>query len=194
MQIIPLEIREVLHVIPKVWGDSRGYFYESFSAQRYAAAGICGTFVQDNVSFSRCGVLRGLHVQHPHAQGKLVSVLVGEVFDVAVDIRRGSPTFGRWVGVMLSATKKNQLWIPQGFAHGFVATSETALFAYKCTDYYSPDDEFSVAWDDPDIGIQWPAEVLAAGIELSAKDKAAMRLRDIPVGRLPAFPERRELR
>lgn len=187
MKSTRLEIPDVIHLEPKVWGDARGYFYESYSRQRYEEAGVHGEFVQDNVSFSRRGVLRGLHIQNPHTQGKLVSVLAGEVFDVAVDVRRGSQTFGRWIGVTLSSEKKNQLWVPPGMAHGFVVTSETAIFAYKCTDYYAPEHEFSVAWDDPAIGIIWPMHLLPSGVELSAKDKAAHRLADIDPGRLPQF-------
>jgi dTDP-4-dehydrorhamnose 3,5-epimerase len=187
MKSTRLAIPDVIHIEPKVWGDARGYFYESYSRQRYEEAGIHGEFVQDNVSFSRRGVLRGLHIQNPHTQGKLVSVLAGEVFDVAVDVRKGSPTFGRWVGVTLSSEKKNQLWVPPGMAHGFVVTSETAIFAYKCTDYYAPEYEFSVAWDDPAIGINWPMHLLPSGVELSAKDKTAHRLADIDPDRLPQF-------
>jgi dTDP-4-dehydrorhamnose 3,5-epimerase len=129
----------VLLVEPKVFGDGRGFFYESYQQRRYAEAGIPGPFVQDNVSRSARGTLRGLHFQHPRAQGKLVSVLAGAVFDVAVDIRRGSPTFARWFGVELSGENKRQLWVPPGFAHGFCVLSETADFAYKCTDYYAPE-------------------------------------------------------
>jgi len=187
MQATRLEIPDVIHLEPKVWGDSRGYFYESYSRKRYEESGVEGAFVQDNVSFSRRGVLRGLHIQNPNTQGKLVSVLSGAVFDVAVDVRHGSPTFGRWVGVTLSAEKKNQLWVPPGMAHGFVVTSETAIFAYKCTDYYAPEHEFSVAWDDPAIGITWPMHLLPSGVELSAKDKAAKRLSEIDPARLPHY-------
>lgn len=189
MHVTQTEIPGVLIIEPKVWGDDRGYFYESFSAARYTEAGIRGEFVQDNVSYSRRGVLRGLHIQNPNSQGKLVQVLAGSVYDVAVDVRRGSPTFGRWVGVELSATKKNQIWVPPGMAHGFVVTSETAVFNYKCTDYYAPEHEFSVSWNDPDLGIAWPLEAIGGPdkVELSGKDRAALRLKDIPQERLPPY-------
>lgn len=173
----------VLVVEPKVFGDSRGFFLETFSASRYAAGGIAGPFVQDNLSQSRKGVLRGLHIQHPAAQGKLVSVLHGEVFDVAVDVRVGSPNFGRWVGEWLSATNRRQLWVPPGFAHGFVVTSDDALFAYKCTEYYRPDAELSIYWGDPRIGIAWPT----SDVTVSAKDTAGLLLDAVPAGRLPRF-------
>lgn len=181
MQVSPLAIPEVLLLEPKVFGDARGFFMETFSAQRYREAGIVPDFVQDNVSYSAKGILRGLHVQHPKAQGKLVSVLKGEVFDVAVDVRRGSPSFGKWVGATLSADNKRQLWVPPGFAHGFVVTGDDALFCYKCTDYYSPTTEVSILWNDPAIGVAWPVtEPL-----LSEKDKKGLRLADIPAERLP---------
>ncbi|GAB4263307.1 MAG: dTDP-4-dehydrorhamnose 3,5-epimerase [Thermoleophilia bacterium] len=185
MRVVETELPGVLLVEPRVFGDERGYFLETYQARRYAEAGIPGPFVQDNLSFSRRGVLRGLHYQHPHGQGKLVWVLQGEVFDVAVDIRRGSPFFGRWVGVRLSAENKRQLWIPPGFAHGFCVVSETALFAYKCTDYYAPEAEGAVRWDDPALGIDWPV----ADPVISAKDAAGLRLAEIPPERLPAYGE-----
>jgi dTDP-4-dehydrorhamnose 3,5-epimerase len=159
----------MLLVQPQFHADARGYFTETFHAERYAQAGIPGPFVQDNLSFSQQGVLRGLHYQWPGPQGKLVYVLQGEVFDVAVDIRRGSPSFGRWVGVTLSAENHHQLWIPPGFAHGFCVTSDTALVAYKCTEYYAPENEHSIRWDDADIGIAWPVSAPL----LSGKDAAA---------------------
>jgi dTDP-4-dehydrorhamnose 3,5-epimerase len=183
VKVTPTALPEVLLVEPTVFGDARGYFFESYSARRYAEAGITATFVQDNVSRSRRGVLRGLHYQHPHGQGKLVGVLEGEVFDVAVDVRRGSPTFGRWVGECLSAENKRQLYLPPGFAHGFLVTSEDALFAYKCTDYYHPEAERSIRWDDGRIGIEWPVE----GPVVSAKDHVAVTLDAIPAEFLPAF-------
>ena len=183
MKVTPTALPEVLVIEPKFFGDARGYFFESYSARRYAEAGITATFVQDNVSRSRRGVLRGLHYQHPHGQGKLVGVLEGEVFDVAVDVRRGSPTFGRWVGECLSADNKRQLYLPPGFAHGFLVTSEEALFAYKCTDYYHPETERSIRWDDPRIGIEWPI----AGPVVSAKDHVAVTLDDMPAELLPAY-------
>ena len=183
MKVTPTALPEVLLIEPKVFGDARGYFFESYSARRYAEAGIAATFVQDNVSRSRRGVLRGLHYQHPHGQGKLVGVLEGEVFDVAVDVRRGSPTFGRWVGECLSSDNKRQLYLPQGFAHGFLVTSDEALFAYKCTEYYHPETERSIRWDDARIGIEWPTE----GPVVSAKDNVAVTLDAMPVELLPPF-------
>lgn len=186
MKVIETAIPGVFIIEPKVWGDERGYFLETYRANRYAEHGIPQPMVQDNQSFSRKGVLRGLHVQHPHAQGKLVQVYAGEVFDVAVDIRRGSPTFGQWVGVTLSGENKRQFWVPPGFAHGFLVTGESALFVYKNTEYYSPATEFSVRWDDPDIGIDWP---LDGAPELSRKDSDAALLKDIPLERLPGYED-----
>ncbi|MBK1642365.1 dTDP-4-dehydrorhamnose 3,5-epimerase [Chromatium okenii] len=182
MNIIETTIPGVLIIEPKVWGDERGYFLETYRANRYAELGIPAPFVQDNQSFSRQGVLRGLHVQHPNAQGKLIQVLAGEVFDVAVDIRRSSPTFGNWVGVTLSGENKRQFWIPAGFAHGFLVTGDHALFMYKNTAYYSPEHELSIRWDDPDIGIDWPC---TGTPELSAKDRAGVYLHNLPLDRLP---------
>ena len=176
MKVIPQPIPDLLLIEPDVFGDPRGFFFESWSQMNYGESGIPAMFVQDNVSRSRRGILRGLHAQNPHAQGKLVQVLDGEVFDVAVDIRHESATFGQWHGITLSGSNKRQLWVPPGFAHGFHVISESALFHYKCTDYYSPADEFTVLWNDPDIGIQWPEEFPT----LSAKDKQGLRLRDIP--------------
>lgn len=169
MQVTPTAIADVLLVQPQVHADARGHFLETFHAQRYAQAGIAGPFVQDNLSFSHRGVLRGLHYQWPRPQGKLVYVLQGQVFDVAVDIRRDSPTFGRWVGATLSAENHHQLWIPPGFAHGFCVTSDTAQVAYKCTDYYLPENEHAIRWDDAHIGIAWPVSAPV----LSGKDAAA---------------------
>ncbi|MFN2375926.1 MAG: dTDP-4-dehydrorhamnose 3,5-epimerase [Candidatus Binatia bacterium] len=181
MNVSATRIPGVLLIQPRVFGDARGYFFESWSAERYADAGLGGPFVQDNISRSRRGILRGLHLQHPHGQGKLVSALEGEVFDVAVDVRVGSPTFGNWVGALLSADNHHQLWVPPGFAHGFCVLSENAIFHYKCTDAYHPECELSVAWDDPAIGIEWP---IAAPI-LNDKDRNGLRLADIPRDRLP---------
>jgi dTDP-4-dehydrorhamnose 3,5-epimerase len=175
MRTIETDIPGVVIIEPRVFGDARGFFMESWNQARY--------FVQDNLSFSRRGVLRGLHFQNPNGQGKLVYVLQGEVFDVAVDIRRGSPTFGKSVSVVLSSDNKRQFYIPPGFAHGFVVTSETALFAYKCTTLYSPKDEGSVLWNDPDLGIDWPI----ADPELSDKDRVGLRLADYPVEKLPVY-------
>lgn len=172
MKFTPLAIPEVIRVEPDVHRDERGFFLESYQREKYAAGGIDVAFVQDNHSKSARGTLRGLHAQLEHAQGKLVRVVEGEVFDVAVDIRRGSPTFGRWVGERLSADNFAQLWVPPGFAHGFCVTSETAEFEYKCTDFYHPECEIVVAWNDPEIGIDWPiAEPL-----LSQRDGAAQPL------------------
>jgi dTDP-4-dehydrorhamnose 3,5-epimerase len=183
MRVTPQAIPDVLLVEPKVFGDPRGYFFETYSATRYAEAGIEGPFVQDNVSRSRRGILRGLHLQHPHDQGKLVFVLDGEVLDVAVDVRVGSPTFGRWVSALLSSENKHQLWVPPGFAHGFCVTSEHALFAYKCTDLYSPEDELGVAYDDSELAIPWPvAEPL-----LSDKDRRHPPLSAIAREKLPRY-------
>jgi dTDP-4-dehydrorhamnose 3,5-epimerase len=183
VKVIPTALPDVLLVEPKVFGDARGYFFESYSARRYAEVGIAPTFVQDNVSLSERGVLRGMHFQHPYGQGKLVGVLKGQVFDVAVDVRRGSPTFGRWVGECLSGENKRQLYIPPGFAHGFLVTSDEALFAYKCTEYYHPETERSIRWDDPRIGIEWPID----GPVLSMKDDVALTLDAMPDAFLPAF-------
>lgn len=183
VNVTELGIPGVLLVEPAVFGDERGFFKETYNAQRYRDVGIGLPFVQDNVSRSRRGVLRGLHLQHPHGQGKLVSVLEGEVFDVAVDVRVGSPHFGKWVAASLSATNHRQLWVPPGFAHGFQVTSETALFVYKCTDVYHPECEFSVLYDDPALKIEWPI----SDAELSAKDARALCLADIAQDRLPRF-------
>lgn len=175
MKFIPTPIQDLILVEPDIFGDDRGYFMETWQVRKYAASGIGGDFVQDNLSFSRRGVLRGLHFQNPNPQGKLVYVLEGEVFDVAVDIRFGSPTFGRWHGVLLSGENKRQFWVPAGFAHGFCVVSETALFAYKCTDLYAPEHECVVRWDDPTIGISWPIK----DAQLSERDKVAPTLTEI---------------
>ena len=169
MKFIPLEIPEVILVQPDVFGDARGFFQETYHAGKYAAGGVVGTFIQDNFSFSRRGVLRGLHYQRRNPQGKLVYVARGEVFDVAVDMRRSSPTFGQWVGEILSEDNKRQLWVPEGFAHGFYVLSETAEFVYKCTDYYNPQAEHSLLWNDATVGIDWH---LIGEPSLSAKDLA----------------------
>ena len=183
MEVRATALPGVLLVIPKVLGDERGFFVETYSAARYRAAGITETFVQDNLSRSARGTLRGLHLQHPFAQGKLVSVVEGAVLDVAVDVRVGSPTFGRHVSAELSASNKHQLWVPAGFAHGFAVTSEHAIFAYKCTDLYHAETELGVAWDDPDLAIAWPTREPL----LSARDKGHARLRDIAPDRLPPY-------
>jgi dTDP-4-dehydrorhamnose 3,5-epimerase len=154
---------------PKVFGDNRGYFVETYSERDFIAAGIKADFVQDNQSLSHRGVLRGLHFQKTHPQAKLVSVIEGEVFDVAVDLRPGSPTFGKWEGITLSGELHSQFYIPAGFAHGFLVLSDKALFAYKCTDFYHPEDEGGIRWDDPRIGIEWPD--VGCAPELSDKDR-----------------------
>ncbi|ESQ17196.1 MAG TPA: dTDP-4-dehydrorhamnose 3,5-epimerase [Chromatiaceae bacterium] len=187
MKIITTELPDVVLIEPKVFGDARGWFYESWQRQRYAEAGIDEDFVQDNQSFSSRGILRGLHIQHPFGQGKLVQVIQGEVFDVAVDVRRGSPHFGRWTGAYLSGDNKRQLWVPKGFLHGFIVLSETSLFSYKCTDQYHPETEFGVRWDDPEIGIDWPNTDAPL---LSVKDRQAPMLRDIPRSQLPLYGHR----
>ena len=178
MNVIKTAIPEVMIFEPKVFGDDRGFFFESFSKKIFEdAIGRQIEFVQDNHSKSRKGVLRGLHFQKgEHAQGKLVRCAAGEVFDVAVDIRKGSPTFGHWVGVHLSAENKRQLWIPEGFAHGFLTISETAEFLYKATNYYAPSAEGSILWNDETIGIEWP---LSGVPELSAKDAIASSINSI---------------
>ncbi|MGE1084317.1 dTDP-4-dehydrorhamnose 3,5-epimerase [Pseudomonas shirazensis] len=177
MHATPLAIPDVYLFTPKVFGDDRGFFFESFNANVFQeTTGLNPDFVQDNHSRSVKGVLRGLHYQlAPHAQGKLVRVVQGEVFDVAVDIRRSSPTFGKWVGARLSAENKNQLWVPPGFAHGFVTLSETAEFLYKTTDLYHPASERCIAWDDPEIGIEWPIDYAPS---LSGKDQLGVALAD----------------
>jgi dTDP-4-dehydrorhamnose 3,5-epimerase len=177
--VTPTAIPDVLMLQPKVFGDSRGFFFESFNEQDFAqATGLNVKFVQDNHSRSAKGVLRGLHYQLQQPQGKLVRVVRGAVFDVAVDIRRSSPTFGQWVGCELSDDNHRQFWVPPGFAHGFVVLSESADFLYKTTDYYAPAHERCIAWDDADIGITWPAGLVP---QLSAKDLAGKSLRDAEV-------------
>lgn len=169
----------VLCIKPKVWSDTRGYFVEIWQEQRYAAHGITLPFVQDNHSCSGRGSLRGLHFQRKFPQGKLVHVTLGEVFDVAVDIRPGSPTFGHWYGAVLSAANQHQLWVPPGLAHGFCVLSDVAHFHYKCTERYHPEDEGCIRWNDPDLGIQWPVTTPL----LSAKDAAASSWKDYCAGR-----------
>lgn len=177
---------DVLLIEPEVYGDERGYFLETWQRERYTAAGIDGEFAQDNHSRSRRNVLRGLHFQHPRAQGKLVQVLRGEVFDVSVDVRVGSPTFGEWAGCRLSDDDHRQLWVPEGFAHGFVALSEVADFHYKCTDLYAPEAEHTLRWDDPSIDVDWPVEDPV----LSEKDAAGNSLDVLQNdGRLPSLEQ-----
>jgi len=169
MKVIPSRLEDCVIIEPKVFGDHRGFFLETFQAERYAEqAGITLPFVQDNHSRSAQGVLRGLHFQVTKPQGKLVRVVRGEVFDVAVDLRRSSSTFGQWEGVYLSEENKRQFWVPPGFAHGFVVLSEVADFEYKCTDYYNSTDEGSIRWNDPELAIEWPA-----GLEVKLSDKDA---------------------
>ncbi len=188
MKFIETPLPGVIQIEPQVHRDARGFFLESFRADRFAAAGIDARFVQDNHSKSVRGTLRGLHMQLARPQGKLVRVVAGSVYDVAVDVRRGSPRFGAWFGIELSAENHRQLYVPPGLAHGFLVTSETAEFEYKCTDFYDPTSELSIAWNDPEIGIEWPiSEPL-----LSAKDADAPRLADV-IDRLPHYaadPER----
>lgn len=175
MKVTPTAIHDVLVIEPKVFGDDRGFFFESFNQKAFEqATGLKVAFVQDNHSKSSRNVLRGLHYQVKRSQGKLLRVVQGEVFDVAVDIREGSSTYGHWVGQILSAENKKQLWIPPGFAHGFLTLSETAEFLYKTTDYYAPEHERCIAWDDPKIGIKWPLTVAPL---LSAKDRAGEQFR-----------------
>ncbi len=176
MKLIPSEIADVVSIEPEVFTNQRGFFFESWHAQKFAQEGFTASFVQDNHSMSEMGTLRGLHYQvPPKAQGKLVRVIRGTVFDVAVDLRRSSPTFGKWVGLWLSAESKQSVWIPSGFAHGFYVTTPQAEVVYKSTDVYSPADERVIRWDDPDIGVEWP---LLEGQEplLSEKDAAGLRL------------------
>ena len=156
MKVTPTDLPDVVLIEPRVFADDRGFFFESYNRRALAEAGLAGEFVQDNHSRSKRGVLRGLHYQIEHAQGKLVRVTSGEVFDVAVDIRRSSPMFGRWTGMVLSAENKRMLWIPPGFAHGFLVTSETAEFLYKTTDYWYPEFERTLLWNDPALGVEWP--------------------------------------
>jgi dTDP-4-dehydrorhamnose 3,5-epimerase len=184
MNVIETKLPGVVIVEPRVFRDDRGYFLETWAASKYLGAGLPGEFAQDNLSCSSPGVLRGLHYQFPTAQGKLVSVVQGEVFDVAVDIRVGSPTFGKWEGVTLSAENARQLYIPEGFAHGFLVTGPgPALFSYKCTRGYDPTGQCSILWNDPDLGIKWPG----ASPLLSPKDAEAPSLRDVPESRLPHY-------
>lgn len=183
MKCLETDLPGVRVVEPRVFGDHRGFFMETWSGPRYREWGIEGPFVQDNMSRSGRGVLRGLHLQHPHGQGKLVWVVEGEIFDVAVDVRRGSPTFGRWTGVVLSADNRRQVWVPGGFAHGFCVTADAATVVYKCTETYRPESELGVAWNDPDLGIKWPVREPA----VSTKDAGFPPLRAIAPERLPTF-------
>lgn len=181
MEVSPTSLPEVLLIKPRIFGDERGFFFESWKQDRYREHGLPSEFVQDNISRSAKGTVRGLHFQEPKAQGKLVTVLHGRVFDVAVDVRKGSPCFGQWTGVELSGDNHHQLWVPAGFAHGFCVISESADFFYKCTELYSPETERAIRYDDPAIGIDWPVETPI----LSEKDAAAPLLTDAPV--LPQY-------
>ena len=183
MNVKETKLSGVLIVEPDVFADKRGFFLETWRTTRYEEAGIPGPFVQDNVSLSGRGILRGLHFQYPQSQGKLVQILSGEVVDVAVDIRADSPTFGQWISEVLSGTNHRQMYVPPGLAHGYCVTSETALFSYKCTDLYSPATEGGIIWNDPDLGIDWPTEQPV----LSGKDMNYPRLKDIPRDKLPPF-------
>ena len=178
MKRLPTAIPEVLLLEPKVFGDERGFFFESYNRRTLAGLGVNADFVQDNHSRSTKGVLRGLHYQRHHPQGKLVRVISGEVFDVAVDLRRSSPSYGQWVSSTLSAENKRMMWIPPGFAHGFLTLSESAEFLYKTTDYWHPDDERCLVWNDPDLAIAWP---LAGEPQLAAKDRAGLKLTEADV-------------
>lgn len=183
MKFIETNLPGCVVIEPQVFGDSRGFFYESYNEAKFRNAGIDRKFIQSNVSRSARGVLRGLHYQWPNPQGKLVSVLEGEVYDVAVDIRRGSPTFGQWAGVMLTAENHRHFWIPEGFAHGFCVVSEHATFSYQCTDLYDAKADGGVRWDDPAIGIDWPV----SSPLLSDKDAKAPLLAEVPAGKLPEY-------
>lgn len=180
MKVIETEIPDVKIIEPAVFGDERGFFMETWQQKKFEelVTGKPIQFVQDNHSKSKKGILRGLHYQTENTQGKLVRVVSGEVFDVAVDIRKDSPTFGKWVGVYLSAENKRQLWVPEGFAHGFYVTSDEAEFVYKCTDYYNPQSEVSLAWDDKTVGVAWPIEGKPL---LSAKDETGFSFRELPL-------------
>ena len=181
MKVTETALPGVLILEPKVFPDARGFFVETYNKELYVASGIEVDFVQDNLSFSSRGVLRGLHYQKPHSQGKLVYVLQGEVWDVAVDVRHGSPMFGQWTAVTLSSDNKKQLYIPPGFAHGFCVLSESALFGYKCSDYYHKESEVGFRWDDPQVNISWPIEEPI----LSERDLRLPFLKELPEERLP---------
>jgi len=187
MKVSETGLPGVLLIEPRVFGDQRGVFLETYHREKYARAGIDKPFVQDNHSHSSKGVLRGLHYQLKQPQGKLLYVVTGEIFDVTVDIRQGSPTFGKWVGVTLSAENRRQLYVPEGFAHGFYVLSERADVTYKCTDLYAPGDEYGIIWSDPDVNIEWP---LQGAPLLSEKDARYPRLAEVPQQHLPRYSER----
>ena len=187
MKIIQTHLPGVVVIEPKVFGDKRGFFLETFRQDVLQQAGINVTFVQDNHSRSGQGVLRGMHYQLTQTQGKLVRVTSGSVFDVAVDVRHGSPTFGQWYGTQLDEESMRMMYVPPGYAHGFVVLSESADFLYKCTDYYHPESEQGIAWDDPDIGIEWPIKNLTSDIALSEKDKKNVLLKAQSIDKLPGY-------
>ena len=189
MNIIPTNLPGVIVIEPKVYVDKRGFFLETFREDVLLQAGINAHFVQDNHTRSSQGVLRGLHYQMTQTQGKLVRVAAGSVFDVVVDVRSGSPTFGQWYGTELNEDNIKMIYVPPGFAHGFVVLSETADFIYKCTDYYHPESEQGIAWDDPDLNIDWSIAEIAEKISLSDKDKQNVKLKDQPAEKLPAYKD-----
>jgi len=183
MKIITTSIAGILIIEPKTFQDKRGFFMETYNRNRYNASGINATFVQDNLSCSLKNTVRGLHFQIKHPQAKLIQVISGEIFDVAVDLRRGSATFGKWTGIHLSDENRRQVFIPEGFAHGFCVLSEFALFYYKCSDFYAPDDEGGIIWSDPDIGIEWPV----INPIISEKDKQYQKLSRLNIDQLPSL-------
>lgn len=186
MKVTQTNLPSVVIIEPDVYGDERGYFLETWSQKRYAQAGVPEIFVQDNLSRSTKGILRGLHLQHPHGQGKLVQVYRGEVYDVAVDVRVGSPTFGEWMGTRLTEDDHRQVYIPPGFAHGFCVLSDVALFGYKCTEAYHRESEMGLIWNDPALGIDWPV----TDPTVSSKDASFSALSEIPKDRLPQYGQR----
>lgn len=185
MNVVETNLPGALVIEPKIFPDTRGFFLETYNLKKYREFGLSNEFVQDNLSYSIKGTLRGLHYQYPHSQAKLVQVLSGEVFDVAVDIRNGSPTFGQWFGIALSFENKKQVFIPKGFAHGFCVLSDHALFSYKCDDFYAPDCEHGIIWSDPSLGIDW----LVNDPIVSEKDEKYSSLKDIPKDKLPVYNE-----
>jgi dTDP-4-dehydrorhamnose 3,5-epimerase len=183
IKVTPTKFSGLVIIEPSSFMDNRGFFMETYHKKTYETAGLRKFFVQDNISYSMQNVLRGLHYQLSHPQGKLIYVISGEIFDVAVDIRKGSPTFGQWEGVNLSSENKKQIYIPEGFAHGFVVLSQTAYVAYKCTALYTPGDEYGIFWDDPDIRIDWPIDTPI----LSDKDNRNLKLSNVPESDLPVY-------
>ena len=179
-KFIETKIKDLYIIEPKVFGDNRGYFMESYNRKDFVEAGLDMTFVQDNESKSKKGVLRGMHFQTKHTQGKLVRVTEGSVYDVAVDLRKGSPTFGQWEGILLTSENKKQFYVPEGFAHGFLVVSDEAVFNYKCTDYYAPEFDSGLLWNDPEVGIEWPLDEIKE-ILLSEKDKVQKTLKELDI-------------